>query len=208
MGNGEIIRLFDRYTKEFLAKLEIKGDELFAVPVEEYKSKHEKNFEIILCQSLPKLNKMDFIVQKSTEVGVSAIIPVLSEKTVTKSANLKSKILRWKKIAEESARQCERIDVPVIEMPAKFDEIVARPHSTALKLILHTNSDNKLKDLLRAHSGVHSAVILIGPEGGFDEKEVELAKGRGFMPVRLWENILRTETAGMIAAGIIAYEWG
>lgn len=208
LKNGDYIRLFDSSSNEFISKLEVKGGEIYAIPFEKYVTGSKPRLEIILCQSLPKLNKMDFVVQKSTELGVNKIIPVVAERSIQKYANLKSKLARWTKIAQESARQCERIDVPEIEPPVSLQEILKIDFGNAIKLIFDHMAVTTLKNTLRTQCVQETVVILVGPEGGFEPSEIELAKECGFIPVRFWNNILRTETAGLIAVGIVRYEWG
>lgn len=208
LKNGDYIRLFDSSSNEFISKLEIRGGEIYAIPFEKHVTGSKPRPEIILCQSLPKLNKMDFVIQKSTELGVNKIIPVVAERSIQKYANLKSKLIRWTKIAQESARQCERIDVPEIEPPVTLQEILKIDFGNAIKLIFDHMAVTTLKNMLITQCVQETVVILVGPEGGFEPSEIELAKECGFIPVRFWNNILRTETAGVIAVGIVRYEWG
>lgn len=208
LKNNSSIRLFGPDGREFISTLIVNKKGVYALPVQEISRSVENNLNIILCQALPKLNKMDFIVQKSTEVGINKIIPFFSSRTVFRGTNLEAKLKRWQRIARESARQCERIDVPVIESPKKFAEIINNDFGGMLKLVLTPNSAANLKEILKSRFNPEGIVILIGPEGGFEPQEIELAKNSGFIPVKLWENILRTETAGIITSGIIRYEWG
>ncbi len=208
LKNNSSIRLFGPDGREFISKLIVDKKGAYALPVQEISKSVENHLKIILCQALPKLNKMDFIVQKSTEVGINKIIPFFSSRTIFKGTNLESKLQRWQRIARESARQCERNDLPVIESPKKFEEIINNNYGGMLKLVLTPDSAANLKEILKSRFNPDGIVILIGPEGGFEPQEIELAKNSGFIPVKLWENILRTETAGIITSGIIRYEWG
>lgn len=208
MKNNSTIRLFGPDGREFISKLIVKKKELYALPVEEILKAEKNNFKIILCQALPRPNKMDFIVQKLTEVGVQKIIPFISSRVVSKNNKIGTRILRWRRIAEASASQCGRNDIPEIENNKNFEEIINADYGDSLKLILTPESKTGLKDLIRTRPIAEGVVIVIGPEGGFEPSEIESAKESGFIPVKLWENILRTETAGLIVAGIIRYEWG
>lgn len=208
LKNGDYIRLFDSSANEFISELEFRGGEIYAIPLEKYSTGSKNYPEIILCQSLPKLNKMDFIVQKSTELGVNKIVPITAERSTQKHANLKSKLARWTKIAQESARQCERIDVPRIDSPMPLQELLKIDFGDAIKLILDHMATTTLKNILRSQCIPETVVILVGPEGGFEPSEIESAKKCGFNPVKLWGTVLRTETAGIIAVGIVRYEWG
>ncbi len=205
--NNSLIRLFDHSGREFIAKLCVNKHNVSAIPLEKIQKYEIGDFKIILCQSLPKFSKMDLIVQKATEVGVSSIIPIISSRTVLKHTNLESKMRRWQKIAEESARQCERKDIPKIETLTEFKFLFKNDYAGTLKILLEPDADKTLKDILKRERDIRKAVILVGPEGGFETSEVELAQSYGFTAVKLWGNVLRTETAGIITAGILMYEW-
>lgn len=210
LKNNSSIKLFGPDGREFIATLIVNKKEVYALPIEEISKSEENNLNIILCQALPKLNKMDFIVQKLTEVGIQKIITFSSSRVVFKGTNLESRLLRWQRIAEESARQCGRTDIPVIENYEKLEKVFNSNYVSMLKIILTPHSHKELKSLLRGGIKINKKgiVIVVGPEGGFEPQEIELAKNSGFIPVKLWKNILRTETAGVIVAGIVRYEWG
>ncbi len=205
--NNSLIRLFDPSGREFIAKLCVNKHNVSAIPLEEVQKPEAREVEIILCQSLPKLRKMDFIIQKATEVGVSTIIPLISSRTVLKHTNLESKMRRWQRIAEEAARQCERKYIPIIENLREFKSLFKNNYAGALKILLTPDAEKRLKDILKKAQDIRKAVVLVGPEGGFETSEIELAQSYEFIPVKLWGNVLRTETAGIIAAGILMYEW-
>ncbi|MBI3399119.1 MAG: 16S rRNA (uracil(1498)-N(3))-methyltransferase [Deltaproteobacteria bacterium] len=173
----------------------------------------ESRFEIILCQGLAKAEKMDMIIQKAIELGVSRVVPFIAERVVPNVDNEKiiKKTRRWKRIALEAAKQCRRSVIPEIEEPISFTKVLSRcsaDDERYLKIISWEGENkNTLKDVLRAdkYSG---SVVLIGPEGGFSEAEVDEAKRSGFAPVMLGPRILRTETASISILAIIQYELG
>jgi 16S rRNA (uracil1498-N3)-methyltransferase len=166
------------------------------------KSEAELKTKIILAQSLPKSKKMDFIVQKCTELGVSEIIPVVSERSVAKG----EKSGRWQKIAKEAAEQSGRALIPKISALTDFQSLLKKKNEFDLALIpWELEKTNKLKAILQ-NSSPKNIIILIGPEGGFSSQEIEQAKAAGFIPVSLGKRILRAETAGLAILSMIMYE--
>jgi 16S rRNA (uracil1498-N3)-methyltransferase len=165
----------------------------------------EPKIRITLAQGLPKGRKMDLIVEKCVELGVSQIIPLLTERTVAKEAKLE----RWRKIAKEAAEQSKRAMVPEIKEIIKFNDLLKLKDQFSLALIpWELEQDCSLKKLFTDNriTGYSSILIVIGPEGGFSQAEVAAAVQAGFVPVSLGKRILRTETAGLAALAAINYE--
>lgn len=165
--------------------------------------------KITLFQGLPKGDKMEIIVQKAVELGASEIIPVSSKRAVVKLDEKKAekKVHRWNEIAKSAAKQSKRSLVPEVKMPMSFKEAVH--YGKELDMLLIPYEDAKgiahSKKVVASVKGKKSLGIYIGPEGGFQEEEVELAKGAGAYPITLGHRILRTETAGMAILSIIMY---
>lgn len=176
----------------------------------------EPPIEITLFQGLPKADKMEAIIQKCVELGVKRIVPVITARTVVKlkgAKDIASKTTRWKRIALEAAKQCDRGIVPEVEEPVEFLTALEKAGGCTLNLIPYEEErEGSLKRLLREYGGSEitqrEIAILIGPEGGFEPAEVEEAIKSGFCSVTLGPRILRTETAGMAVAAIIMYEIG
>jgi 16S rRNA (uracil1498-N3)-methyltransferase len=175
------------------------------------KNNNESEIDITLFQGVPKSDKMDMIIQKSVEMGVKRIIPVLTERTVVKINNEKdsrNKVTRWQRIAQEASKQCNRGILPTVENPIAFYEAVTKFKRADMSLIPYEKEcGNKLKPILKSNNA-KTISIMIGPEGGFSAGEVGLAAENGFLPVTLGPRILRTETAGLLALSIIMYELG
>jgi 16S rRNA (uracil1498-N3)-methyltransferase len=166
----------------------------------------ESTLNITLLQGIPKGDKMDWIVEKSTELGVRTIIPVITERSQIRESN---KIQRWQRIAGESIKQCGRVKVPDILEPLTFDSAVKLNSNSKLKLMFHEKSEAKLIiNMKNTSQHIDSITLLIGPEGGFSEEEVKLAIDEGFIPVGLGPRILRTETAGIVALSILQFLFG
>ena len=176
---------------------------------------------ITLGQGLPKFDKMDFIVQKATELGVSHIVPVVTERTIVKIKDEEKRVSRWQKIAREAAMQSNRSDIPRVEPMCSFRDFIASPDPgpltldpaspvpgpRTLLLLPWEEGTEPIRNVLRANPGVQKIVVLIGPEGGFSPAEAEAATSTGFHLVSLGPNILRTETASLAALSMINYEY-
>ena len=202
---GDEIELFDGSGMVYLAKItKIEKDSIITEIISQHRSENEPKVKITLAQALPKGNKMDFIVEKCVELGVSKIIPMLTERTIGKAV----KFERWQKLAKEAAEQSGRAIVPSIEPLMNFAEVLKLKAQFDLFLIpWELEKERTLKSALTIQQSNNPTILLlIGPEGGFSQKEVEAAKKAGFTSISLGKRILRTETAGMAAIAIINYE--
>ena len=158
---------------------------------------------VTLYQALPKQGKMEYIIQKNTELGVSKIVPVYTKRCVVKPSD---KTERWSKVAESAAKQCGRGIIPQVMPVVTFEEAIKQMKDYDLALMPYEcEEENGLKKVLQS-SEYKSVSIFIGPEGGFDLKEVETAINAGVKTVTLGKRILRTETAASAVLPIIMYE--
>lgn len=171
----------------------------------------ESNVHITLFQGIPKFEKMELIIQKNTEVGVNNIVPVIMERTVVKlDEKVASKKLdRWQKIAEIAAKQSMRDIIPNVKSIIKTKEIDVDMYDVVL--VAYENEEHnmlkaELKKLESQNKQEYNIAIVIGPEGGISEKEIELLDEKNVKFVSLGKRILRTETAGLVMAGNILYE--
>ena len=171
----------------------------------------ESNVHITLFQGIPKFEKMELIIQKNTEVGVNNIVPVIMERTVVKlDEKVASKKLdRWQKIAEIAAKQSMRDIIPNVKSIIKTKEIDVDMYDVVL--VAYENEEHnmlkaELKKLESQNKQEYNIAIVIGPEGGISEKEIELLDEENVKFVSLGKRILRTETAGLVMAGNILYE--
>lgn len=206
---GEDIIIFDGKGNDFIAKVEtISAKETAASIQKRLDVSGESKIKIVLAQGIAKGEKMDFIIQKATELGVAEIIPFTTSRTVPrfKENEASKKSDRWRKIAIEAAKQCGRSIVPIIEPIKNFNEMLYGWEGY-LKIILWEGAESiQIKDKLRELSNIQGVVAVVGPEGGFSLQEVQEAEKHGFIPTRLFKNILRTETAGIAILSIINYE--
>jgi len=163
---------------------------------------------ITLGQGLPKSDKMDWIVQKATELGVASIVPLVTERTIVKVKDEEKRLSRWQKICREASMQSNRPDIPKIETIRPFSDFLRTPSPEpgTLLLLPWEEGTEPIKTVLRQHPEARNIVVLIGPEGGFSKAEASLAAERGFHPVSLGPNILRTETAAVAVLAMVLYE--
>ena len=162
---------------------------------------------ITLFQALPKFDKMDLIVQKTTEIGVNKIAPMICQRSIPKSVVQQKRTVRWQRIANEAAKQCRRPHFVHVMAPQRLGECLGRvDHLDLLILLWEGEKRQGLKEMLRNHGEAKSVGLFVGPEGGFTDEEVGMALQNGCLPVTLGENILRTETAAIVSVASVMYE--
>ena len=166
--------------------------------------------KIYLFQGLPKADKMELIVQKAVELGVYEIIPVATKRAVVKldEKKAKSKIARWQTISEAAAKQSKRRIVPEIHGVMSFKEAVNYAKEMPVKLIPYELADGmeKTREVISNLKSGEDIAIFIGPEGGFEESEIQIALEHKIEPITLGKRILRTETAGFTVLSWIMYQ--
>jgi len=201
---GDSLFLFDNTGEEYeVAINEFKDKKIFCRLIRRMEIDRELPIEIVLYQSLLKKDKLGWVCQKVTEIGIKRIIPVVTEFCVISELN-QNKISRYKKIIEEATIQSGGKIPPVFEPVIKFEEAVRKLNPRDLNLICHEQEkDNNLLEILRTH-GNKVINIFVGPEGGFSPFEIDLAQQNSLIPVSLGKRILRAETAGIVACGTIS----
>lgn len=173
----------------------------------------ELPMRIVLFQALPKLDKMELVIQKAIELGASEVVPVRARRCVVKLDDKKEekKLARWRNIAESAAKQSGRGILPEVHGIMDFDQ--ALEYAKELETVMipyelcETMADSK--ETMQKAAGQQSIGIFIGPEGGFERSEVELASASGAVPISLGKRILRTETAGLAVLSVLMFliEW-
>ncbi|MGL5259607.1 MAG: 16S rRNA (uracil(1498)-N(3))-methyltransferase [Lachnospiraceae bacterium] len=211
MKQGEHVSLSDiesgkEYTCAILQFLEEEIEcEIIAVT----ESETELNTKIYLFQGLPKSDKMELIIQKAVELGVYEIIPVATKRCVVKldEKKAKNKIARWQEISKAAAKQSKRSIVPKIQHVMTLKEALEYAKNIELKVIPYEDHIGFLetKTMFQTINEKESIAVYIGPEGGFDITEIELAKEYSTLPISLGKRILRTETAGFTILSWIMY---
>ena len=214
LKNGEELIGFDGQGKEYILRLMGKRDgALTAEIISVTEQNTEAAFSITLVQGIAKGDKMDLIIQKAVEIGVKRIIPLMSENTVVRLPGEKAakKVERWQTIAREACKQCRRNTVPQIDQAAGWDEVLPQTAGHAALMLYENEVHNNLKNVLRSGQDwlpTAQLFLFVGPEGGFAPAEVKAAREAGVITVGLGPRILRTETAGLVAASVILYEMG
>lgn len=182
--------------------------EVITEVIENFPCDTESHINITLVQGLLKGEKMDLVIQKTTELGVKEIIPVVTERSQMRETR---KVTRWRKIAEEASRQSGRSIIPVIHDPIKFFDILnlLRPSNKVNGLLFYEEGGMKLSEAVSSFVPRPSSLfIFVGPEGGFTKEEVFLAKEKGLFVTSLGERILRAETAAISAVALVQFLLG
>ncbi len=167
--------------------------------------KTESALEITLLQSISRSQRMDFVMQKATELGVKKIIPVISQNTVVRlnESNLKNKMAHWKKIIISAAEQSGRVKLPAIIKPKPFSEELLNEYKSPGSYFLDTTGDSGFSS-----KKISKTTIVVGPEGGFTVDEKQIAIDTGYKVVKTGPRLLRTETAPIMAISILQYLYG
>ena len=213
---GDDIEICNQDTeKSYICKIEKIENESILVNIIEKLKSHDDKIKIDIYQGLPKADKMELIIQKSVELGANAIIPVAMKRCVVKidSKDEVKKIARWQKIAESAAKQCGRDNIPEIGTITKIENIIKLINEYDSLIIAYENEKNNTikKELLKIkktfqQKGKIKIAVVIGPEGGLEEKDVKLLQQNGAKIVTLGNRILRTETVALNILSVIRYE--
>jgi 16S rRNA (uracil1498-N3)-methyltransferase len=207
---GSIVTLTDPEGNDFRGRVTLLSEEEASIFIfDAFSSPTESSLEIVLLQALPEKERIELIIQKATELGVSAILPFQSERSISlKEREAKQKKAhRWQHIAMKAVQQSRRAKVPYVGKCRSFQEVLKDCGEDGLKVLLWEKEGGNLKNVLR-QSLTKKIYVMVGPEGGFTDREVISAKERGFIPVKLGQRILRTETAAIALVGILQYELG
>ncbi len=203
---GDKIRIIDGKGGVFIAEIKSINTESTAAKILNREFHERKSPSIILFQTLPKNDKMELILQKTTELGITQIVPISTERSLQKPSE--SRYQRWHRVVISATKQCKRAWLPELCEIQKFQDCLNTFQSFALTLIFWENEKQQhIKKVLRETPKIESIALLVGPEGGFTEKEVNDAIENGCTPVTIGSNILRTETAAIAGITIAAYEY-
>ena len=211
LKEGEVITVCDGKGYDYTATIsEIRDKEIECEITDRKFAETEPNIKVTLYQGLPKASKMDYIIQKNTELGISRIVPVELNRCVVKlDGKDKKKTERWQKISAEAAKQSGRGIIPIVEAPKSLDKVIEMMKEEDIAFALYEcENDKSLKKILTSSENALSLGFLIGPEGGFDPAEVEKLHAAGIQTVGLGNRILRTETAGEAVLSMVMYEIG
>lgn len=214
LKNGEKININDCNGKEYLAEIvDINKKEVEVKIIEELIGNNEAPIEVYLYQGFPKGSKMDLIAQKCTELGIKQIVPVITSRVLSSQGNVKKekvKVDRWNRIIFEACKQSKRSIIPEVRELIDFEEMKTELKDMDLIVVPYENAENYgIKNMVKnLDKQVKKVAIVVGPEGGFEEEEIQILKDMGSEVVTLGPRILRTETAGFTCLSLIMYELG
>ncbi|MBM4264320.1 MAG: 16S rRNA (uracil(1498)-N(3))-methyltransferase [Deltaproteobacteria bacterium] len=210
---GDSITVFDDEGWEHRAVVRVLTSELGEIEIQDsYRAARESPLPITLALGLTKGDKMDFVVEKATELGVHTIVPFTSEFTVPKldARKIAQRTERWRKIALSAAKQCGRTRVPNIEPLTPYAVLLSgAPVQGELRLLFWEKENARTLDRVHAEQKQVSAMtVVVGAEGGFSAKEVDQAVQQGILAVGLGPRILRAETAAVTVLALVQFLWG
>ncbi|WP_027717870.1 16S rRNA (uracil(1498)-N(3))-methyltransferase [Desulfovirgula thermocuniculi] len=209
---GDVVNVLDGSGTAYRVELtSTAADRVEGLVRESFPAAGEPPVRVTLAQGLSKGEKMDIIIQKSVELGASAIIPVSCSRSVVRLTREKARERqeRWQRIAREAAKQCLRAVVPLVGEVVTLEEVLGTLPPRVLALMPWEGEKSlSLKEALRKAGKKEEVFLFIGPEGGFAPAEVELARQQGVITVTLGPRILRTETAALAALAVVLYELG
>lgn len=212
LSEGEEVVLNDCNGTEYLAKInEVTKSEVILDIVKKLDLNNESNIEIVLFQGMPKAQKMDLIVQKGTELGITKFVPLITDRVDVKLKGDFKKLDRLNRIALEACKQSKRSIIPRVLEPIKINDLIKEIKEFDLLIVPYENKEDfGIKSLIKEldKNSIKRIGIVVGPEGGFEEEEIEKLKIEGAYIITLGKRILRTETAGFVATSLIQYELG
>jgi 16S rRNA (uracil1498-N3)-methyltransferase len=213
LGPGDPVILLDNQGYEYVVALEEVGrEQITGKVIERRPASGEPSAQVTLYQSLLARDKFEWVLQKCTEVGVTGFVPVVTSHTLVRDPDSvgPTKLDRWKRIITEAAEQSCRGRVPELARAVTFEEMLSDFDTYERCLIAQALGDGvALRDALHLGNNDPATVaVFIGPEGGFTEREVQLARAAGAVPVNLGRRILRTETAAVVATALVLYDLG
>jgi 16S rRNA (uracil1498-N3)-methyltransferase len=208
MREGDELEIVDSASRRFKAVISIDRRSVRAELHECVNTHHAPVPQVTVAQAIPKGQKMDFVVEKLTELGVAQILPLHSERTVVTEVG-DQKLERWRRLAKTAAQQCGRTDIPQIPKPVSLKDLTTAFASYDAVLFPWELADaSPLHDVLPALvRGARRVLAIVGPEGGFSHEEAAASKAAGAHLLHLGPRILRTETAGLVLLAILNYLW-
>jgi 16S rRNA (uracil1498-N3)-methyltransferase len=208
LREGAPLAVFDGTGNEFSAEIvRVDTDQVSVLLGQQLAPAGDSPLRITLIQGISRSERMDWALQKATELGVSAIAPVLTSRSVVRldPKQAERKRAHWRAIAIGACEQCGRARIPSVAAPLALRDYLTSVRKEGLRLVLSAVAPGSLAGLTSLPSKVE---LLIGPEGGLDDEELAAAEKAGFMPVRMGPRVLRTETAAVVALTVLQALWG
>lgn len=204
---GEKVNLFDRQGSDYLARVEEIGKNSTRLFILEKREKKNKRTHVTLAQALIKAKNLELVLQKATELGMSDFIPIISSRSIIRIGDkTEKKMQRWRRIVLESAKQCGRSVVPRIHIPLDLNTFFERRVEDK-KIFFCGRGGNYLRNILVHLKPPASVVLLVGPEGGWTDKEEQDIMGHGFEAISLGPLTLRSETAAIASLAMVSHFW-
>jgi 16S rRNA (uracil1498-N3)-methyltransferase len=206
---GQPLTLFNGLGGEHLATIDkAHGGEVTVSVGEHAPIERESPFPLTLAQGISRGERMDLVVQKATELGVSRLVPLLTERSVVRldAQQADRKLNHWRAVAIAACEQCGRNRLPDVSVPTQLRDFLHQSPAGSTRLLLSPEATRRIEDVPRPERG--GATVLIGPEGGFADEEQQDALVAGFTAVRLGPRVLRTETAAIAALTLLQREFG
>jgi 16S rRNA (uracil1498-N3)-methyltransferase len=220
LRSGDALTVFDGSGGEFGARIEEFRKDSVVVTVEEHRPlDRESPLSLTLAQGISRGERMDWVIQKATEIGTSRIVPLFTKRSMVRldEKQAERKLQHWRAIAIAACEQCGRNKLPELATPIDFFDVLPADSPGATRILLSPTGDLRIEDLPDIGRDVDPGVrpgisnritVLIGPEGGLEDVEQEAALAAGFKAVRLGPRVLRTETAAIAALTIIQHHFG
>lgn len=207
MKPGEKAQIFDGDGREFLAEVDSigKNQTVLRIVDEIAAPAPESDLDITIAASVYKNDKFDLVIQKAVELGVARVAPIVTFRSETKLQATENRSERWRKIALEATKQCERARVMTVMDPVTFDDFIAGVDSGSGVLLMFSEKDGKGIPKELPHKKI---TALVGPKGGWEDSEIEIAEQRGFIPIKLGRRIMRAETAAITFAALLQHRFG
>jgi len=208
----DVIAVFDGRGHAFECRIRSVSPEAVTVMAEKaHASKKESHVQITFAQAMLKSKKMDTLIRQATELGISRWVPFFSERSVPTpdQKRLSARVERWNKISREALKQCGRDIFMEVLPPVSMEAVLKQGESCDRKIIFwECESGSAVTSMPAPQDQIRSLVVVVGPEGGFSAREVELATSLGYAPMSLGPRILKAETAAIAAAVLMQYRFG
>ena len=206
---GALVEAADGGGRVFTVRIEALGrGEAWGTIVGEASASRESPCAITLAQAILKGERMTWLVQKATELGVARLVPVETARVVARAPAERARHSRWERVAREAVKQCGRGVVPVVEAPRGFGAVLAEAVAHDATWLCWEGGGTPLATLARDAGRLRRILLLVGPEGGFTADEVAQARAAGARPVGLGPRILRAESAGLVAVALCQHLFG
>ena len=210
LKKNDVVQIIDGKGNVYSTKVNRISEESTIAQITDQEHHEKKTPFLMLFQGIPKNDKMELILQKTTELGVSQIVPMITERTLQKPSE--NRLKRWNRIVISATKQCKRLWLPELQQVKEFDACINTCIKTlatdAITLILwEKRKKQSIRSVLKSNAIPKSIALFVGPEGGFTDNEVNEAVNKGCIPVTIGANTLRTETAAIASIAIAAYEY-